>query len=405
MSMKICFENNGAIDVRAITTFGVSVKDKENAIGFFGTGLKYAIAIFLREGMTVELFTGGAHVKFDKKTVEVRGKKFDVVTMDGEELPFTTHLGTNWKTWMAFRELYCNTMDEDGTVELQSGPISVDPNKTVFVVSGHGAVDLFNMRDEIFLRLGDNLKLSSDKVEVYNFPSKSLFYRGIRVMDFTEPALFTYNVTEPLKLTEDRTLESPSAAMSKLGSAIAKLRDKSALRRILTAGKGSLEADIGFVDIFFWDLDVSPEFVEVVAEEYKCNNKNLNKGAAEYHRRRVNRMAAKHYQQTPMTVVEKKQLERATQILQRVWPDFAEYRVMVVVTLGDDTMAVADRLERTIVVARRTFEAGTKYLVSTLLEEYMHLKTGFDDQTRSLQTHLFDTICTLVENHVICEPI
>ena len=36
----IVFENPGEIDVAAISTFGVSVKETDNPIGFFGTGLK-----------------------------------------------------------------------------------------------------------------------------------------------------------------------------------------------------------------------------------------------------------------------------------------------------------------------------------------------------------------------------
>ena len=48
--MSIIFTNQGEIDIRAVTTFGVSVKNDNSAIGMFGTGLKYAIAIILRHG-------------------------------------------------------------------------------------------------------------------------------------------------------------------------------------------------------------------------------------------------------------------------------------------------------------------------------------------------------------------
>lgn len=44
----IIFRNKGVIDPKSITTFGVSSKENPGAIGFFGTGLKYAIAILLR---------------------------------------------------------------------------------------------------------------------------------------------------------------------------------------------------------------------------------------------------------------------------------------------------------------------------------------------------------------------
>ena len=38
----IVFENAGEIDPRLFALIGVNVKESENAIGFFGTGLKYA---------------------------------------------------------------------------------------------------------------------------------------------------------------------------------------------------------------------------------------------------------------------------------------------------------------------------------------------------------------------------
>lgn len=56
---QVIFRNKGIIDPRSITTFGVSSKDSESAIGYFGTGLKYAIAILLREGCKIDIYTGG----------------------------------------------------------------------------------------------------------------------------------------------------------------------------------------------------------------------------------------------------------------------------------------------------------------------------------------------------------
>lgn len=40
--MKVIFRNKGEMNVRAITTIGVSVKGDDSALGFFGSGLKYS---------------------------------------------------------------------------------------------------------------------------------------------------------------------------------------------------------------------------------------------------------------------------------------------------------------------------------------------------------------------------
>jgi hypothetical protein len=86
----VIFENPGEIDAAAIRTFGVSVKEGDNPIGFFGTGLKYALAILLRSGHSVTIQSGVSKHRFALKDVTIRGEKFQIVTMDRHELGFTT---------------------------------------------------------------------------------------------------------------------------------------------------------------------------------------------------------------------------------------------------------------------------------------------------------------------------
>jgi hypothetical protein len=106
-----------------------------------------------------------------------------------------------------------------------------------------------------------------------------------------------------------------------------------------------------------------------------------------------------------MTEVEKAQLEKAVKICSAVFPDFGDYKILIVKTLGQTTMALADINERTMVISKSTFMVGTKFLVSTMIEEYAHLKTGHGDLTRGLQTWLFDQVCTMIENHITKEPM
>lgn len=65
--MAVIFENPGEIDPRMISTFGVNVKENDSAIGFFGTGLKYAIAILLRNHhrISIQLIEEYVHLKHD----------------------------------------------------------------------------------------------------------------------------------------------------------------------------------------------------------------------------------------------------------------------------------------------------------------------------------------------------
>src|SRR5437867_1027619 len=94
------FENPGVIDPRSITTFGVSSKDNASkAIGFFGTGLKYAIAILLRNGCGITIYSGGKKYTFGVFKEEIRNDTFQIVTMNNVKLGFTTELGKTWEMW------------------------------------------------------------------------------------------------------------------------------------------------------------------------------------------------------------------------------------------------------------------------------------------------------------------
>ena len=71
---KVYFKNNGEIDIDAVTTFGVSVKD-EGAIGMFGTGLKYTISVILRLGGKITIYSGEEKYNFTTVNKEIR-KRF-----------------------------------------------------------------------------------------------------------------------------------------------------------------------------------------------------------------------------------------------------------------------------------------------------------------------------------------
>lgn len=399
----VVFENQGVIDMRAIRTFGMSAKENENPIGFFGTGLKYAIAICLRKGQSVSLFAGLEKYHFETKVVQSRGKPFEVVTMNGEELPFTLDLGRNWELWQAFREMYCNTLDENGGV-ITAPEVHPEEGVTKFIVHGSDFHEQYMNRDDIVLRLPDRLKLVAGQIEIYDRPSRLLYYRGIRVFDFERPAIFTYNVKEDVDLTEDRTLKHAVLVLGRLGRAVSKMTDRVAIKKIITAPKEVAESEFTYYGIDLYD-DYSPEFLEVCAEEYHRNNDALVDSAKGFVMKVMNKRAQKHYAPGEMTDVQKVQLERAKSVCKKLYSNFNDYPVVVVKSLGNNTMALADRDTDTIILSLACFTLGTKYVVSTLIEEYVHLAFGHSDCSRSMQTFLFDTISTLIETHVLKEPI
>jgi hypothetical protein len=225
MSKVVTHWTPGLIDRTAFTTFGVNAKpNSENPIGFFGTGLKYAIAVLVRMDIKVTLFIGLEEYVFYTQKDKFRDKDFMFVRMKRrkgifakwtyEKLPFTTELGKSWELWQAFRELHSNTLDEKGLTYVERdvdsrGNVSADTTR--FIIDDSRYVDVYEDRDRIFLPDGLAVRESGGVgIQVIDRPSKHIYFRGLRIMDLSKPALFTYNFLQHVDLTEDRTAKFPS---------------------------------------------------------------------------------------------------------------------------------------------------------------------------------------------------
>lgn len=219
----IVFETPGLIDMRAFTVMGAHAKPRTDApIGYFGTGLKYALAVLVREGAEPVVWVGLDRFRFSKVSSTFRGSPLDVIKMSrlragnaretSYEMPFTTAMGKNWKTWMAYRELASNTSDEGGTVWHDTAPADVivaAEGATRIVIDLPAFEEAWEKRDEVFLPGG--LRTGAG-IQVLPGPSRVLWWRGMRVLDLPKPSTFTYNLLDPIELTEDRTLKHEHAA-------------------------------------------------------------------------------------------------------------------------------------------------------------------------------------------------
>lgn len=384
----IIFENKGEIDIRAIKTFGVSVK-QDGAIGFFGTGLKYAISILLREGHDITIFSGKNRYQFDRKTIQVTGKDFDIVCMNDEELGFTTETGKTWKLWQAMRELYCNCTDEGGM------PYKADfeemlgkEGMTRIFVQGREFENIF---DEIWMFiLQTPPDVTTKYCDIYFNPSHSAYYKGVRVKDDMGHCLATYNIKEQIDLTEDRTAKYSFQVGRAIENAIVTLEDEHLIERLLCAPQGTFENELNFQHT---TARPSEKFLGVCKYLAENQNINLNEAALFYAKKYApidNK--PKEYKPLPHEI---KQVERAIELLGIAGFKVLTYPVVYVETLGQGVYAQA--AEGRMFISKLCFSKGTKFIAHAFLEEYWHLEHGFKDHTREFQTFLFDNILTLIE--------
>lgn len=397
----IVFENSGEIDIRSISTFGVSVKEGDNPIGFFGTGLKYAIAVLLRTGHKVTVHSGRSVVRFGVQQDAVRGKAFDFVTMavDGREpepIGFTTELGKQWQLWMAFREIACNCKDEGGAGRYTKTAPAPEPGSTHLIVEGEDFEAVF--ADSHRFILADAPAFTVGATEVRNRRSGYLFYRGVRVMDLPMPSLFTYNLNTKITLTEDRTVKYSWEATNRIAQAILQAKDRRFIHDCITADDTMLEGDL---DLHGRGYDPSPEFLETVGKALADKMCKVNPTAM-----RVWKDATKQeiaLQEIKLTRVQQASMDRAVAFCKRMGYVIQTYPVKVVESLGDGALGLAQ--DGTIYIAQRVFEiGGAKQLASTLIEEYLHLRHGWKDCTRELQNYLFEKLVSVGEE-LVGEPL
>lgn len=395
----IVFRTPGLVDIDALTTFGVSVKESKNPIGQFGTGFKYAVATILRLGGSITLYRGDKQrFDFQKTSKKIRGEKFDVVSMaetlvGGEvpqmaELGFTTQLGGHWLPWMAYRELLCNTIDEGGTAE-RALTYELSPKQTTIVVRGANFEQEHDDQRNNFL-FGETSKpaWSAYNLEVWNRSAPFIYYKRVRAYDDPQklPFVMTYNFTHGCVLTEDRTIKNHP--FSTIAEWLVNCDDEEILSRVLLCSPQWAEHQIPWA----WASTPGDAFVNVVRKNIR--NPMLNSTA----RTLVQRCKLSLFvDEVELNSVDRSKLERALWFCKQIGYDVRQ-PIVVAASLADaGVLGYADTRENKIVLSQEVFRRGTKEVAQTLLEEHIHLQFGLQDESRQMQEHLFQLATTLGE--------
>ena len=383
----IVFQNPGLIDMAAVTTLGVSVKDGDGAIGYFGTGLKFAIATILRNGGKVAIYSGAERHEFAMDRDTIRGQEFDFVTMDGSRLGFTTQLGRNWKPWMAFRELASNCKDEGGCY-WSGDEYDCPADHTTIAVTGID--DVWAERRTIMLE-GKPI-VANEHVEVREGISQYVFYRGVRIHTAPRPSAFTYNILGSLELTEDRTAKYGFSVEQKIERGIGAIDDRPMLRKMMTCGQDFWEHHL---DVPAYGLP-SAAFREVARELAMGSEtvKSANPKAVAMARA----SAIQDLQEgdsIDLDLVQTRMIAKASDMLHKAGFRVKDFPIIVCDTLGPNICGMAK--DGKIFLSLLPFQKGTREVAATLLEEYSHLKSGEGDATLGFQNWLFDQLLVQAE--------
>jgi hypothetical protein len=377
--MTIYFANSGCIDLDTIRTMGVSVKD-DGAIGYFGTGVKYALATLLRTGHEIELDVGGELYVFTTRTKQIRGKDFELIYMNDEQLAFTTDLGRNWEVWMAYRELHSNCLDEKGKISRTDWE-----GDTVWHINGEGIEEAYNNRNEIFIH-GEPSWVCPG-IEVYHGASHHVYYRGVRIHTLQKPTRMTYNLTGSLAITEDRTAKSAWDIEWKLSTLLPTIAHPEFCAKILRPGKDSYDHCLSFTNCG----SPSEEFLDEAAKH--ISNAQASHSAKELlHRHRK----AEKQPTVDLTSDEVSTVGEAIKFLtEHLNCALFVADIKFVEHLGAGVYGLME--DGVIFIPRQTIANGRDFLAITLWEEFLHRDLGLRDESRSMQQYLFDKVLALTK--------
>ena len=370
------FGNSGIIDPRVWSTFGVSVKESDNAIGQFGTGLKYAIAVLMREGRSLSITSGSNVYDFGVQDTVIRDSEFQQITCNGKALPFTTHLGAKWELWQAYREIYSNCVDEGGA-------IGFDGDTVVHAELG----DIYH--SDVFLdKEAENKVTSSPLCDVYAGNSNVIYYRGIRAMDLPRPSKYTYDI-KTADLTEDRTIKYQFEVFKAIASALLRSASGVFVYDFITQTKDWFESAVDFD----YSHETPSDCVTACVSAHRKKGLWLQEGA---YKKVLQALGPEQYDANAPEGRHKIIIEKAMLFCESINLPIT-YPVLRVADLGADTLALADTRTNRIYLSDRVLDMGTKQVAAALIEENLHLQKGLKDCTYDMQNFLFDQIVTMGE--------
>ena len=327
-------------------------------------------------------------------------------------------MGPDWKdVWMGIREYVQNSVDE--------GEMNVVPNieniegkegKTrCYIEINNEIQDVIDNWDTYFTfdRI-DELFQSGD---TFIYPNKEinnnliLFSKGIKCTDFTRrPSLFHYSGN--IEMNESRIIKHEWQGKEIAANILAICINKNVIHSVLTlsAKENMFEKDI-------WDDYLSIRNLNLIWKEVIGDKKIIVSELAgwfeeeqrKYDHFIVSEKLCKRIRKSFSDVViygltddgqrtvNKKQVEldKRKQFLllecQRFFDECnykIEYSIEVVRFDDSDKLGLAEN--NTIFISEKCFDMGKREIISTLIEENEHLKTGYKDCSRAFQQHFIN---------------
>lgn len=418
----IKIKNAGLIDPQALCLVGASTKrNDETKIGQFGSGNKYALAFFLRNGYEVKIFSGEKEITITTQKESFRENNFNVIYVNGERTSITTEMGKDWMFWQALREIYSNALDEGGHKMEFCLDIEPKEGETHFYIDAKDDArefvekfdNYFSTKKKVLFKCkaGKILEKTGDIANVYR--------RGIKCFNTKLLSAFDYDFSD-IDIDENRLVRYHWDVEEKLWDLIFQCDDEEVIMKILlqSGNKDSLEhglSDIATVntrnmsDVFrnkIQQLQVAPSgfagmlkpdevhshvilptkifnvIRPIIGDENVGKSFKLNRRGGMY----------REMEQTPLYAAT---IKEALYFFSETGLKI-DYEIMV--AMFDDKDVLGCAAEGKIIISDICLERGVNQVVICILEEYIHLKYNVMDETRGFQTAIITEMISYMKN-------
>lgn len=435
--MYMEFSNPGEVPINAFKLLGASTKRNQTGkIGFFGTGLKYAIAVMLRDEIEFKIFIGEKEVKIGTRSTDFAGNKVGVITVNGEKTSMTIDAGIDWEPWFAIREIYSNALDEGGTMELADEPKpEADTTKIYIKMSdklGNVASDwqdYFSMKRKA---LDENAIEFPDRSDIYRILEKrnpqtpyTIFRKGIRVQQYKyQNSLFDYDVSN-ISINESRVARSDWESRQRSAEALALTTKPEIVNKFIHGWTGNyIEHDNEFWSYVFDDSrsfsgnKFSSTWLQCL-KKYRIVPKDLtgfygitpktiglpSKLAKLLYEQFGDQLTIEgtskvHYIETGKFPDE---FEPALNILAKSGFNYQKENIITAKFRDGSVVGMFDRDNQKIVISEIAINWSTKDKAQLLLEEILHAESGFSDNTREFQDFILEKLTSKVLDKVLTD--
>lgn len=420
----LLIENRGEIDINSLILMGGSTKrDDKKAIGFFGSGNKYAVALLMRNNIDFKIFSGETEMVFTTKSIALKDKQFDQIVINDKETSLTTDMGPKWTTWMAIREFVSNAIDEGG-YNVVNSTTNLAPHKgytRIYIEHALEVEDVIQNWDKYFAFERTDAVLETNGNIIYPQTNRDqstiLYRRGIRCHYSVTKSLFHYDLND-FEINESRIIESTHSA----GVNVLKFLVDHASEQVAYTILSESHKSEYWEHMFSWWTYASRMngnwrnaignriiIVDEVSGWY-------NQEATTYPHFLVTTELAKLIRSSfPDVTIYGLKSDSGKAIFRKVEKDnkmedmlrraadfFTETKYLVnypieVVDFNSEIQLGGIDVGK-ILVSRKVFDKGMKTVVKVIMEENEHLKTQFKDCSREFQNHWINLCVTEMEN-------